>query len=97
MRSNYNTSPVHEDIIPSPEQAVQQYHSLGGHLTILSHFGTDPLGDLDGQRLERDERLQANILDFPTIFYKLVNGNDVPFRNGLKCFIDLTKRLSIPQ
>lgn len=64
MRSNYNTSPGNEGIIPSPEQAVQQYHSLGGQLTILSHFGTDPLED--GQRVERDERL---ILDFPTIYF----------------------------
>ena len=95
MKSNYNTSPVNEDIIPSPEQAVQQYHSLGGQLTIFSHFGTDLLED--GQRAERDKRLKANILDFPTIFYKLVNGDDKPFQNGLKCFIDLTKRLSIPQ
>ncbi|KAL5517477.1 hypothetical protein EMCRGX_G003023 [Ephydatia muelleri] len=92
MRSNYNTSPVNEDIIPSPEQAVQQYHSLGGQLTIFSHFGTDPLED--GQRAERDERLKANILDFPTIFYKLVNGDDKPFQNGENDICDDGKQIA---
>ena len=54
------------------EGAIQCGRGDGGQLTILSHFGTDPLEDR--QRAERDKRLKANILDFPTILQTCLWG-----------------------
>ena len=87
------TSPINEDLIPSTEAAVQRYESFGGNLTLSSTFGIDPLHD-EHTILEREAYYTANAPDFPTIFHHLVNGHDTHFRNGLKCFIVTTKRLT---
>jgi len=45
MRRNDQTVQVNPRTLPEPSDAVEQFESFGGHLTILSAFGEDPLQD----------------------------------------------------
>ena len=94
MRTNYLVAPVDTAVIPSLETAVQQYHSMGGSLTLCSPFGSDPLGSDENLVTLRNRHMQANIPNFDTVFHQLVNGNDKHFRDGLKLFIEMTELLA---
>lgn len=93
-RSNSLVQPVSSTLIPSSEEAVEQFHTGGGQLTLISHFGADPLDGEDSLISERDRRLQSGVGEISSMFHTLVNGNDQPFRDGLKLFIQLTEELS---
>ena len=94
MRSNNLLHPLSAAQIPTTDEAIQQYHTFGGHLTLNSPFGEDPLKVDESLVTERERRLKASIPDFSTIFQTLVNGDDTHFRNGLKLLIQLTDQLA---
>lgn len=80
--------------VPPAEEAVQQFSSMGGQLTIFSPFGRDPLEDAPALVAQRDVQFSTSTPPFSTIFHAIANGNDGPFRSGLQTFINLTERLT---
>ena len=53
IRSNDQAVRVEPQLVPEPRDAIQHFESLGGHLTLFSPFGEDPLkdrGDLISER-----------------------------------------------
>ena len=80
-------------IIP-PEDAVQAFERMGGNLTLFSPFGADPLVDRADLVAAREEEFTRQVPDFRDVFHSLVNGNDHPFRDGFKLFLELTQRLA---
>ena len=78
--------------LPTVDEAVRMYESSGGRLTDPAHFGTDPL---NGEKWEiRDRAFRERYPSFASIFHALVNGNNLPFKQALLFFIDITRRLS---
>ena len=78
--------------MPTAEEAGESYEGLGGQLTWIPSFGTDPLanhGDLTEIR-EQQFLNQINIQDTKS---QLVNGSDVLFRNALETFMHITQNL----
>lgn len=90
---NQQTGRIPLPNILTPEDATQAFEMTGGTLTIFSPFGRDPLQDRQDLARSRENEFFHQVADFSTIFYQLVNGNDGPFRDGLKLFIELTHRL----
>ena len=43
MRENNRTAKIIPSIVPSPEEAVSRFHSMGGELTLFPAFGEDLL------------------------------------------------------
>ena len=43
MHENKQSRPIDTSLLPESDAAVSHFHSLGGHLTLFSHFGEDPL------------------------------------------------------
>ena len=82
--------------IPLPQEAVDQFHSGGGQLTLFSPFRKDPLDVDDSLVAERERQLQASVPDIASVFHALVNENDKPFRDGLKLFLQVTHNLAPP-
>ena len=80
--------------MPSPEDAVQHFESMGGSLTIESLFGEDALAGRPDLIAEREHQFFHQVPEFSTIFSTLVNGNDRPFRHSLKLFLQLTEELA---
>lgn len=46
MQSNNCAANVDEQLVPLPEDAVQQLEELGGTITYFSPFGKDPISQL---------------------------------------------------
>lgn len=61
MASNNQVAPVPQLVVLDPDEAVQQFESGGGNLTIFSIFGEDPLADFPDLVSER-EGFCSNIL-----------------------------------
>ena len=72
---------VEPHLVPELRDAVQQFESLGGHLTLFSPFGEDPLKDRADLISQRET--EYSIPDFGPIFHSLVNGDCNLFRCGL--------------
>ena len=47
--------PVDPSLVSDPEEAVQRFESHGGHLTLFSPFGQDPLKGRDDLMRTKDE------------------------------------------
>ena len=94
-RKNLARSVAPSDI-PLPQEAVDQFHSGGGQLTLFSPFGTDPLDGDEDLVAERERRLQAGVSNFASVFHSLVNRNDQSFRDGLKLFLRVTQEKPPP-
>ena len=54
MRTNNLLHPVRSTLIPTPDDAFQEYCSLGGQLTVFSPFGVDPISADENLMAERD-------------------------------------------
>ena len=93
MRRNNRTVQVAPHLVPEPSDAVQEFESLGGHLTLFSAFGEDPLKDRVDLISQRDAEYFAQYPDFGPIFHSLINGDYNLFRCGLLFLIQLSKRL----
>lgn len=93
MKGNNHTVPIAPQLIPDPDSAVQQYESLGGHLTIFSSFGQDPLRDRAHLVRQRESDFQRRYPDYRQFFHTVVNGDFSVFRDGLLYLIDISKHL----
>ena len=91
-----HTGAVPPSMVMSPEDAVQAFEGMGGNLTLFSPFGVDPIADRADLVAARESEFFQRVPDFTTIFHSLVNGNDHPFRDGFKFFLELTQRLTPP-
>lgn len=93
MRSNNHAQHVDEAAIYSPETAVQAFQSAGGHLTIFSEFGEDPLSQHAELVAQREAEFQQRYSDFSQFFYTVVNNDYSLFKEGLLFLIELSKGL----
>ena len=88
-----HTVKIHPQLLPSVNESVRQYeHHTGGHLTDPYQFGEDPLHTDSCKQTIRKQTFYEKY-SFDTIFSRLVNGDTNDFRDGLKFFIDVTRRL----
>ena len=92
MRENNRIAKIIPSIVPSPEEAVSRFHSMGGELTLFSAFGEDPL--TESLAAIRQEEFLRNFPDLRLIFSGAVNGNEHLFRDGLQYILSVTKRLA---
>lgn len=95
MSQRNNARKLHGNFLPSSTQAVQMYTSSGGMLTEPSQFGTDPIAHSVQKKFIRQTSFSHKYPSFDHIFNEIVNGNSLPFKTALLCFIDITKRLSL--
>ena len=93
MRRNDRTVQVELSFAPEPRDAIAQFESLGGHLTLFSPFGEDPLKDRADLISQKETEYFAQNPDFGLIFYSLVNGDSKLFSCGLLLLIQVSKRL----
>jgi len=94
MDRKNRTAKVDPAMIPSVQDAVQQYESLGGTLTTFSPFGIDPLESNAHLRQMRHDLFFAKYPTFDPFFHGVVNNQDSLFRQGLVYFIQITERLA---
>ena len=93
MQRNNQTVQVDARLVPEPSDAVQHFESFGGHLTLFSPFGEDPLADRDDLVSQREADFFARYPDFGPFFYSVVNGDYTLFRAGLLFLIQVSKGL----
>ena len=91
---NNHAQPVSTQVIPSVDDAIQQYEAMGGHLTLFSPFGKDLLADHPELVAERERQYYSAYPDFATIFHEISNGRTQLFEGGLQLFLQLTEQLS---
>ena len=91
---NNHAQPVSAQVIPSVDDAIQQYEAMGGHLTLFSPFGKDLLADHPDLVAERERQYYGAYPDFATIFHEISNGHTQLFEGGLQLFLQLTEQLS---
>ena len=89
-----HTGAVAPSMVMSPEDAIQAFERMDGNLTLLSPFGADPLADRADLVAAREAEFIRQVPGFRTIFHSLVNGNNRPFRDGFKIFLELTQSLA---
>ena len=94
MKGNNHAMRVDVQVLSHPDQAVIEYESHGGHLTVFREFGRDPLNGRGDLIQQREREFNSSYGDFGQFFYSTVNGNNNAFRQGLLCFIEISKRLS---
>ncbi len=93
MGSNNQAKPIDATLIAPSDEATAQFESHGGHLTVFSPFGEDPLRDNAQLLAQREAKFQERYPDFGPFFYTLVNGYCSLFRDGVLFLIDVSKRL----
>ena len=91
---NNHAQPVSSQVIPSVDDAIQQFEAMGGHLTLFSPFGKDLLVDHPELVAERERQYYCAYPDFATIFHDISNGRTQLFEGGLQLFLQLTEQLA---
>ena len=92
MRNN-NAALIDPRLLPDRDDAVQRFESFGGHLTLFSPFGYDPLEDRPDLISQRETEFYRRYPDFGPFFYTVVNGDYLLFHQGLLFLIDISKCL----
>lgn len=93
MQRNNQCVQVNASEIPDPLDALQSFEASGGHLTVFSNFGNDPLKCHPELVEEREHSFCSRYPDFNHFFSSVVNGEFCFFREGLLHFIDLSHQL----
>jgi hypothetical protein len=73
-------------MLHEPCEAVRHFESCGGHLTVFSPFGEDPLKENPQMANERERQYSERFPDFSIFFHSVVNGDFDLFKQGLLCF-----------
>ena len=94
LQRSSRTVKLPEGIIPECEAAVAEFTSSGGHLTISSAFGNDPLANREDLLDERNQHFRQQFPDYSPVFHAISNGNCGPLAECIKLYICLTERLS---
>jgi hypothetical protein len=84
---------IPQSLLPETAVAVQMYNLNRGSLSPPGIFGVDPLA-LNSEKAKI--RHEALVSTFPLehLFTSAVNGNEKPFKEAFKFFVDVTERLS---
>ena len=94
QHDRHGTTAMTANDIPTTEDAVDMYRQQGGVLTDLSEFGADPLQN-DIQKIDqREQEFCSNAMSFEDIFTNIISGTNVPFRQAILLYIDITDHLS---
>ena len=80
--------------VPTTEQAVRTYESLGGRLTEYTPFGEDPLKNHPELQTVRLGEFQRRVPSFESIFNSTVNHRYQLFTHGLQEYIRLTLEIA---
>ena len=75
--------PVDSSLVSDPKEAVQRFESHGGHLTLFSPFGQDPLKGRDDLMRANNEEIYEKYPDFARFFSSVANNDYTLFREGL--------------
>jgi len=94
MAKNNRAAPLQDTSVPSPEHAQQLYERSGGKLKTFGAFGEDPLKESPPLQDIRHQEFARQIPSFPNVFNAIVNNNPEPFKNSIRIFISITKRLA---
>ena len=94
MTQNNQAKPVDPSLIPNSDNAIRMYESYGGHITLWSDFGKDPLSDRRDLSNMREDKFFEQYPRFDEIFHTIVNNNGTLFHDGLLCFIDVSMQLA---
>ena len=94
MKDNNHAIRIDVQVLSPPEEAVREYESHGGHLTVFREFGQDPLQGREDLIQQREREFKQRYTDFGCFFHSVANGNNTMFRHGLLYFIDISVRLS---
>ena len=95
MRRNSQVMPVDPALVLEPDDAVISFEAHGGHLTLFSSFGHDPLCHRDDLIKLREEQFFSCFPDFSRFFHTVVNNDMSLFREGLLFFVSVSKRLEL--
>ncbi len=95
MRENDRASRIDRNAIIGVSDALRQFESFGRSLTIFSPFGEDPLRNRVELVNRREAEFKERYPDFGRFFYRVVNGDNSLFREGILFLIDLSKRLEM--
>ena len=94
MEQRNGTVKLQPSQIPEVTDSVKEYEELGGKLTIFKSYGIDQLQDRQDLIQERERLFTVRYPDFGIIFYTVVNGNNVLFRDGLLYLIRINNILA---
>ena len=94
MANNYQAKGVPPSVVPSKNEAVTAFQAAGGHLTLFSTYGEDPLAADPQKYLMRTQAFESRYPDLSRIFSDLVNGEESLFRSALLFYIDITTRMA---
>ena len=89
-RSNLTTLPMH--YVPTTDQAIRLFIDNGGHLTLQSLFGVDPLSDFPQMQLLRERDFQSQYPSTANIFQDILHSNGSIFKDYIQYFIHLTEK-----
>ena len=93
MNNNNQAAQLNPSVIPTPDDALQQFQDCGGDITVFNCFGQDPLELRPDLITEREDLFCQRNPTFDEIFHSTVNGNDLLFKTGLMDFITISKQL----
>ena len=93
--ANARTRRLPSEIIPDAHIATSQFVDIGGHLTLESHFGNDPLAGRDGLIAECNRQFHQQYPDLSMVFHAISNNNCNPIIESVKLYIRLTEVLAI--
>ena len=93
MRRRDQTVQIDARLLPEPDAAVQSFEAHGGHITVFSPFGRDPLADRPDLIGQREIKFLERYPDFAPFFYSVVNCDYSLFHAGLLFFIELSKHI----
>ena len=79
-------------MVASAEDAGASYEALGGRLTRFPSFGFDPLFH-DVELIRSREQQFMERVNVQETKAKVVNGIDMPFREAIQTYMDITRRL----
>ena len=89
MHTHNQVMPVDPSLVSDPEEAVQWFESHGGHLTLFSPFGQDPLKDRDDLMRASDKDFYDKYPDFERFLSSVVNDDYNLFREGILFFTEV--------
>ena len=72
---------------------MYDFEENGGHLTIFSSFGEDPLQRNPYLVAQREMEFYRRYQDFRNFFYTVANGDFVLFREGILYLIAISSNL----
>jgi len=95
LMNNNQAVEIDSALLPDAEEAVADFEANGGQLTLFSAFGIDPLQDNPSLVAQREAEFHHQFSDFSQFFHTVVNNDYYLFREGILCFIDISRRLAL--